>query len=353
MESYADILARMKKKFTDLAGYSPDDASDIGIRMRLLAGEIYSVSSAVDWLRRQTFAQTANGQELDWRAQERGIVRKEAVPAHGTLTFSRKSTLWFDEAIKAGIVCSTAGTSPVRFATTEDAVLKADALSVEVPAQAEESGCAGNTEAGTVTVLVTAISGIQSVNNSAAFTGGEDCENDDALRARLLQSCSAASNGGNAAYYRDYALSFDGVDSARIVPRANGAGTVALYLGGRRGAPSDLTVEQISKELNAAREICTQVTVAAAETVPVNVTATVTAKAGADSKEVKRACKQALQTYFDTLGVSDPVAPAALNAALFSTGLIRDCTLDTKAVSLAKNQMAVLGLAVITVTEGG
>ncbi|MVB11114.1 Baseplate J-like protein [Caprobacter fermentans] len=339
----------MKKKFTDLAGYSPDDASDLGIRMKLLAGEIYSVETAADWLRRQTFAQTASGRELDYRAQERGIVRKEPVAAHGTLTFSRDSTIWFDLPIDSGIVCSTAGANPVRYVTTQAAVLKAGTLSVDVPAAAQESGCAGNTEAGTVSVLVTPPTAIQAVTNAAAFSGGEDRETDDALRSRLLQSSAAAGNGGNAAYYRDYALACDGVDSASVIPRANGAGTVALYLGGRGCAPSDGVVSRVSEGLNAEREICTKVTVAPAQTVAYNVTAKVTAKTGLASADVIAACKTAVQNYFYGLGVSEQVVPAALVAALFGTGMIGDCSLSTASSPVAANQLAVCGAVTVTV----
>ncbi|MCI1965722.1 MAG: baseplate J/gp47 family protein [Oscillospiraceae bacterium] len=341
----------MKKKFTDLAGYCPDEASDIGIRIRLLAGELYSLGTAVDWLKRQSFAQTANGQELEYRAQERGLQRKEPVRAHGTLTFSRESSIWFNLPVEAGTVCSTTGKNPVRYVTTEDAVLKADTLSVEVPAQAEKGGVSGNTEAGTVTVAVTLPTGIQAVTNESAFVGGEDRESDDALRSRLLQSCGSASNGANTAYYRDYALACGGVNSVSVVPRANGTGTVALYLGGRGCAPSDTIVKKISEGLNAEREICTQITVAAAETVPVAVTAAVKAPAGTDSAEVRAACESAVQNYFCRLAVAEQVVPSALNASLFSTGMIGSCTLQTGTESIGRNQLAVCGDLTVTVSQ--
>lgn len=79
MYSYEDILKRMKDQFTSSAGYSPDDASDIGIRMKVLAGEVYSVCSSIDWLNMQTFAQSAQGSQLDLRAQERGLQRESFV----------------------------------------------------------------------------------------------------------------------------------------------------------------------------------------------------------------------------------------------------------------------------------
>lgn len=342
----------MRDKFTSLAGYSPDDASDIGIRIRVLAEEIYSIGAAVDWLKRQTFAQTAEGKELEERAQERGLTRKPPVPAHGVLTFSRATALWFDIPIPAATVCSTQGDGPLRYVTTADSALPAGAVSVDVPAEAEAAGSAGNTQAGTITVMVTPPTSMQNVTNAAAFAGGEDAETDSALRARLLQSCAAPGNGANAAWYRQAALGYDGVSSAGVVPRANGAGTVALYLGGRGCAPSAAVVQKVSDDLNRQREICTQVAVAAAAAVPVDAAATVRQKAGLPAAEVKAACETAIRDYFFGLGVGEPVVPAALNAALFSTGTIDDCALNIPSVSIAQNQLAVCGSVSVAAAGG-
>lgn len=342
----------MRDKFTSLAGYSPDDASDIGIRIRVLAEEIYSIGTAVDWLKRQTFAQTADGRELEKRAQERGLFRKQPVPAHGVLTFSRATALWFDIPIPTGTVCSTQGDSPLRYVTTADSALPAGAVSVDVPAEAETAGSAGNAQAGTVVVMVTPPTSMQNVTNASAFVGGEDAETDDALRARLLQSCAAPGNGANAAWYREAALGFDGVSSAGVVPRANGAGTVALYLGGRGCAPSAAVVQKVSDDLNRQRELCTQVTVAAAAAVAVNATAGVRQKAGLDAAAVKTACETAVRDYFFGLGVGEPVVSAALNAALFSTGTIDDCTLSVPSVSIAQSELAVCGSVAVSVAGG-
>ena len=59
METYEEILSRMQEKFAELAGYPADEASDIGIRLRVLAGEIYSLTASMNWLEQQLFAQTA------------------------------------------------------------------------------------------------------------------------------------------------------------------------------------------------------------------------------------------------------------------------------------------------------
>lgn len=279
----------MKDKYRELAGYEPDDASDIGIRIKVLAGEIYSTSAAVEWLKRQTFYQTASGEQLDERAAERGVARKPASGAVGVLTFSRSAPLWFPAVLPAGTVCATSGEGAARYVTTEDATLPANSLSLDVPARAETPGAAGNALAGTVTVLVTPSAAVESVTNSAAFTGGTDGESDDALRARLLQRCAQPANGTNAAWYRQLALSCAGV------------------------------------------------------------ACTVKAKAGHGAFAVRVLCDQAVKDYFSTLGVGEPVVTAAISARLFATGLIDDCVFSTQNRQAAANQLAVPGTVDVTV----
>ena len=60
-ETYESILSRMQDRFQELAGFPADDASDIGIRLKVLAGELFSACTNLDWLKRQVFPQTAQG----------------------------------------------------------------------------------------------------------------------------------------------------------------------------------------------------------------------------------------------------------------------------------------------------
>lgn len=72
--------------------------------------------------------------------------------------------------IAKGSVCLTAGL--LRFETKEDAVLPAGALSVDVAAQAAETGPGGNVPQGMVRVMSVAPLGIDGCTNPEPFTGG-------------------------------------------------------------------------------------------------------------------------------------------------------------------------------------
>lgn len=337
----------MNERFTELAGYAPDDASDVGIRMKVLAGEIYSVNCAVDWLRRQTFYETAAGKELEMRAKERGLVRVPPMKASGTLRFGRSTPLWFSAAIPVGTVCATAGSGSVRYVTTQETVLPQGDLSVDVPARAETGGTAANAQSGTVTVMVTPPASMETVTNPEAFTGGEDSESDDSLRARLLLCCSGPSNGSNAAWYRETALKHGGVHSVQVVPRADGDGTVAVYLGGKGGPPPEETVAEVRGEIAAKREIGVTVRVEAASCVSVSVSLRVLPAEGMDFPSVKAACIAAVRAYYKELSVGDPVILSAMGAKLFSTGMIRDCSFATAGRTVETGQLAVCGLVSI------
>jgi uncharacterized phage protein gp47/JayE len=351
VKSYEETVAAMESAFAQAAGYSPDEASDLGIRMRVLAGEIYSLQNAVEWLKMQAFPQTAQGEQLDLHAQQRGIARKPALAAQGSLTFRRATPLWYDAAIPAGTVCSTGGEAPVRYVTTQAAELPAGALSVQAAAQAETPGKTGNALPGTVTVMVTPPPALESVTNEAAFSGGTDAEGDSELRARLMRNCSGAPNGTNEAFYREYALGFDGVYSAGVLPMEHGAGTVGIYLGARGTVPNEQTVAQVQASVNAVKEINVQATVAAAQTVSVPVDVAVTPAAGVTATEAQQACREAVTDYFENLCVGEAFLTAALGVCLMSTGKIKNYCFNSAVSSdrgIARNQLAVCGTVGVT-----
>lgn len=350
MRSYEETVAAMENTFASRSGYAPDEASDLGIRMRVLAGELYSLQSALEWLKMQAFPQTAQGEQLELHAQQRGIARKPALAAQGVLTFRRKTPLWYTAVIPQGTICCTAGENGERYVTVQAAELPAGELSVAVPAQAQTAGKAGNALPGTVTVMVTPPAAAESVTNGSAFTGGTDSEGDSELRARLLRSFSGVPNGTNEAFYREYALQFDGVYSVGVIPKENGTGTVGVYLGARGGAPGAQTVARVQAEMDAVREINVRVVVAPAQTVPVAVSVGVTPAPGVSAQEAQAACRAAAAEYFETLCVGDAFLTAALGMCLMATGKIKNYHFDDAVCfdrPVARSQLAVCGAVTV------
>ena len=99
---FEEIYAHMAAEYKTLAGVEPEDAADVSIRLKVLAGELYTALCAAESLKLNCFPQTAAGEALDLHAEERGLVRKDAVKSVGTLTFSRRTALSYAAEIPRG-----------------------------------------------------------------------------------------------------------------------------------------------------------------------------------------------------------------------------------------------------------
>ena len=224
MDSFEQILQRMEAEYEEKSGGKVEDVSEVGLRLRVLAGELHRLGASLDWLERQAFPQTATGAQLDLHGAQRGVARRAASHATGTVSFSRYLPLSFDLVVPQGTVCATSGEPVVEYETTQDAVLEAGDLTVNVPVRAVVAGAAGNAAAGYVTTLVSAPTGINYASNQEAITGGRDPEEDDTYRRRVLDSIVRGGSGANAGYYQEIALAQPGVTLAQAVPRAGGRG---------------------------------------------------------------------------------------------------------------------------------
>lgn len=130
----------------------------------------------------------ASGTALDLLTALIGVPRRDAQKATGTVAFSRASAAAQDYTIPAGTRVQTESTDPVAFETDAEATLTTGSTSVDVDVTAVTAGQQGNVAAGTVTVLLSSVPGVESVENGADMTGGADGESDDALRARAKDS---------------------------------------------------------------------------------------------------------------------------------------------------------------------
>lgn len=346
METYEEIFEKMKNKYTELSGSNVNDDSDLGIRMKVLAGEVFSLQNNIVWLKQQMFAQTAVGKQLEYIALERGINRKTSVCSTGTLKFSRDTALGYDIEIPSGTICSTIGVNPIRVKTTSDAVLSAGQLSVTVAAQSEEGGMSKNTNANTITVMVTPPAGINSVINEEAFTGGADAETDEELRSRIIDSYKNISNGTNCAFYKDQVLKYDGIYSASVIPKERGVGTVDIYVGAKGGVPSDELISQIQSDLNKLREINVDVKVHKASTIPLAAGVKISIKDGYVYSEVKEECINNIKEYFNSLKVGEKFLIAGIGNAVYKVDGVENYYILSSVSSdfpVTKKQLAING----------
>ncbi|WP_199615557.1 baseplate J/gp47 family protein [Paenibacillus alkalitolerans] len=187
------------------------------------------------------FASTTFGAYLDFRADEHGLIRRAAVKATGTVTFTGTE----GTTIPAGTRVSTASTEtvPAIMFTTDAAVtIAAGQTTVNVAITAEDAGISGNVATDTIQFLAEPIAGITAVTNAAATTGGTDEENDTDLLSRYLTKVRSPSAGGNKADYVNWALEVTGVGGVSVVPVRDGPGTVSVAIISTNKEPASQTL---------------------------------------------------------------------------------------------------------------
>ena len=343
MKTIDEIYREMLACFGEETGLEPREGTDLSARMYALAAQVYALYVQADWVTRQAFPQTAEGEYLDYHAQLRSLERKPALPAQGTVRFTAGEAAQSDRSIPQGTVCMTAGL--VRFATTQAAVLPAGELTVDVPVQALEPGTAGNVSAQTVVSMAVAPMGIASCTNPQAFAGGADGEGDEELRARILDTFRRLPNGANAAFYEQGALSFDQVAAAAVIPKPRGLGSVDVIVSTLAGTPGEELLEQLQDYFEQRREIAVDVQVKAPTPVTVNVAVQVKAKGGWDKTQVLDQVEEALEGWFDGKLLGQDVLLARLGSLIYGCDGVENYAVSAPAADLAvdADELPVLG----------
>ena len=343
MKTIDEIYREMLACFGEETGLEPREGTDLSARMYALAAQVYALYVQADWVTRQAFPQTAEGEYLDYHAQLRSLERKPALPAQGTVRFTAGEAAQSDRAIPEGTVCMTAGL--VRFATTQAAVLPAGELTVDVPVQALEPGTAGNVSAQTVVSMAVAPMGIASCTNPQAFAGGADGEGDEELRARILDTFRRLPNGANAAFYEQGALSFDQVAAAAVIPKPRGVGSVDVIVSTLAGTPGEELLEQLQDYFEQRREIAVDVQVKAPTPVTVNVAVQVKAKGGWDKTQVLDQVEETLESWFDGKLLGQDVLLARLGSLIYGCDGVENYAVSAPAADLAvdADELPVLG----------
>lgn len=345
MQSYEEIAENMKDLFNQQAGYSVDEASDIGIRIRVLAGEIFNLQTYLDWIKKQAFPQTAQGEYLDYHAQMRGLQRKDAVKSVGSVRFSIPEVSEVNVEIPQGTIISTSGETPISFQTMEYACINAGDTSVDVNAEAIDGGVNGNVTSEKISVIVTMPAENLTVNNLSAFTLGADSEDDETFRQRVINSMKFIINGTNKEYYISLAKTISGVECVNVVPYKYGKGSVAIYISGKNSILTSKTVTEVKKLLSEQREVNVNVYVFAAKICKTIIEIDVTLEDGYDIEEVQNRVSEQISEILEGYNVGQSLTVAVINDVLFHTEGIKkfDVLSDgTSGLTAADNEKLVL-----------
>ncbi len=346
--SYKEILKRMKDKYSELSGHDADDHGDTGIRLRLLAGEIFSLGNYADWLKKQMFYTTATGEQLDMHALQLGLSRNKGTRAHGMVILSLNVPVEYDITIPSGTVLSTSDGS-LRYVVEENCVIQRGYSVVFAQLAAENTGKKYNIPVRLVTTLVTHFSVAVNIGGATSFTGGTDDETDEELRERIKYKLGHIASGANIEYYRRIAESFDEVSSASVYMQG---GYVNVVIGGRGAACSAETVSSVQAAMNEKK--CAGVTVHVFNAVltPCNVEVSVTPADGWSFSNISQNVENAISEYFLSLRVGQGLVLAQLGAAIISVPGVENYEFVNMTDQSASSSV-MLTAGTVTVTETG
>ncbi|OVZ91327.1 phage tail protein [Yersinia kristensenii] len=244
LDHYNTILRDIRNLLPD-ADISPD--SDYFIRASSVASCAGGIYQDQGWIVRQIFPDTADIEFLELHCRTRGIVRKPANTATGTIDLTGEP----NATVASGL---TVTRDALSFVTTEQATIGLDGK-LTVAAQATIAGTAGNTAQVMSGTLSSTPDGVDTTVIISIMRGGTDQESPEDLLARLLDIIRRPPAGGNKYDYKRWALEIPGVTAAYVYPLRRGLGTVDIVITSADGLPSEAIIAATQTHIDDVRPV--------------------------------------------------------------------------------------------------
>ena len=304
------------------------------------AGVVLWLQAMILQLLTLTRASTSAGADLDTWMADFAFARLPAVPATGLVTFAR-FTPTQATVIPAGATVRTGDNTqsysvtaspshPNWSAALNGYTLAAGTASVTVPVAALVPGAAGNAQANTVTVVTSAVPGVDTVANASAFTAGTDAESDSAFRARFVLYLASLSKATKAALGAAILGLQQGVQYT-LLENVDASGTTVygffvVTVDDGTGSPPAALLAAAGGAVEAVRPVGSRYAVFAPTVVTANVSLTVTHAAGYDHAAVAGAVGTALTQALNTLPLGSGLPYTRLAAAAYAVPGVANVT---------------------------
>jgi uncharacterized phage protein gp47/JayE len=334
-----------------------------GSTLRAVLEANASIGLWMQWLilqvLRTTRAASSDGADLDTWMADLTLTRLPAVAATGTVTLSR-FTPGMSALIPAGALVRTADgtqtfavtadTSHPSWSAPNNGYVVSDAIaSLDVPVTAQTTGSVGNVQVGTISMLASAIPGIDSVNNASAFQNGLDAESDDSFRNRFRNFIASRSRATPLAVgYAisgiqqglNYALQENVSPSGQLL-----MGSFVVTVDDGSGSPSTALLSTVQSAIDTVRPVGSIFSVQSPTVLKTDISLTVTVPAGTAKAPIQALVGDAIGSFIDRLsiGASLPLtklaqiaysaSPAVVNvSALAANGSASDVAVAANGV---------------------
>lgn len=251
---------------------------------------------------REIYIKTAQGEFLDYRAVEHGTSRYLATNTEVKAKFNDDDGNPVN--VEVGDRFASIAESPIFYT-----VIKAnDDGTAEM--QAEESGTSANSYLGQV-LPVTPNDNLSWAEIVEITIPARDEENDEHLRARLLNSNSWVAYGGNVADYLDMTSKIHDVGATQVYPTWDGPGTVKLVILNNDLMPASQTLlKKVKEEIDPEDKetqgyglapIDHRVTVVAPEMLKIDIAMSVTLVDSVNIDSIRANIRTSLEEFFKSL----------------------------------------------------
>lgn len=308
-------------------------SASVGLWMQFLIVQVY----------RGTRLSTSSGSDVDTFVQDFTLTRLSATAASGTITLSRFSSamaalvvpyfkadgsvnvsgaqvLTADRTQSFGVIADTS--HPLWSVQMGGFLVPIGTSLVTLSARALVAGTGGNVLAGSISLLGSAIPGIDLVTNTTVFSNGEDAEADAALKSRFAVYVATRSRATKGAIENAIASAQQGLTYAVIentlptgLPEF-GFFTVTVDDG--TGTPPQSLLQAVYASVDAVRPIGSIFTVQPPAVIVAVVNMTISAAAGYSKPVLQAQVADVIETYVNNLGIGAALSYTRLSALAFS-----------------------------------
>lgn len=320
LQTFTALVQNMAAAVQSAAGQLLD--LTVGSTLRAVLEANASIALWMQWLILQvlqtTRAATSTGTDLDSWMADLSLTRLPAVTASGHVTVSRFTAI-AGAFVPLGALMRTSDgvqtftvlapvVANVAFSTTQNGyLLAAGTASLDIAVQAQSPGIAGNVQAGAITLLATAMPGIDSVTNIAAFQNGLDAESDNAFRHRFQNFIDSRSRAtplavGYAISNIQQGLQFTIQEN---VDAAGGArlGNFVVTVDDGSGSLSASLLTTVTAAIEAVRPLGATFTVQPPTIIAANISLAIVTTEGASRAPVAAAVATAIAAYVNALPI--------------------------------------------------
>lgn len=262
------------------------------------AMELAELYANMDMLKDSTFADTADGEDLEMRVSEQGITRKEATPAIRKGVFTDTQSMPFEVPIGS------------RFLLGSYTYFVSDLIEVGTYKMVSETaGVTGNRDFGEM-LPIEPIDGLGSAYLMEVLIPGADAEDDKELYLKYQEHLQEKPFGGNRSDYKKKIMDIQGVGGVQLYRTPMGGGTVrAVIIDSTFNVPSQELVDSVQGAVDpipykgegyGTAPIGHEVVVEGVEATTIDTVATLVLS-GVTLGQIEALIREAIQTYLEEL----------------------------------------------------